>query len=210
MARRMLVVSVAVALLAPGLASGGFVLGARGGWAIPGGDLTEGAKVSDQIDGQVPIWVDLGWTVADQLTLGAYVRFAPNVRDSSAIDRCDLVDADCGGYGLGAGAQVAFRLVPGKAGPWLGAFGGFEALSFEQGLDTRAADQALRGWELGAQGGIDFAWGPIVLGPYVTFSFGRFTVLDLDLGDVGSPTFEIPDEATHRWLQLGLRFALAL
>jgi hypothetical protein len=141
--------------------------------------------------------------------LGAYFRYAANVRDSDAIGSCDFLDADCGGYGLGAGAQLQWRLA-GIAGPWLGAFGGFEALSFEAGLGDREADQAFRGWEVGGQGGIDFALGPVVLGPYATASVGRYTVIDLDLGDFGGPTADIADTANHYWIQLGLRLAFGL
>lgn len=209
MHRRMLVV-LAVALLTPAAARAGIALGARTAWAIPGGDITEGIKLSDQIDGQVPIWLDLGWSSLDRrLMLGTYFRYAANVRDSDAIGSCDFLDANCGGYGLGAGAQVQWRPA-GVAGPWLGAFGGFEALSFEARLGEREADQAFRGWEVGAQGGIDFALGPVVLGPYASASMGRYTVVDLDLGDVGGPTADIEDTAAHYWIHLGLRLAFSL
>lgn len=208
MHRRMLV-AVAVALLTPAAARAGFTLGARAAWAIPGGDITEGIKLSDQIDGQVPIWFDLGWSFDHRLMLGVYFRYAANVRDSDAIGTCDFLDADCGGYGLGAGAQLQWRLA-GIAGPWLGAFGGFEALSFEARLGDRVADQAFRGWEVGGQGGIDFAWGPIVLGPYAAVGAARYTVIDLDLGEFGGPTVDIADTANHYWIHLGLRIAFGL
>jgi hypothetical protein len=207
----MLVASLVVALLTPAAAHAGFTLGARAAWAIPNGDITEGIKLSDQIDGQVPIWLDLGWTVDQRLMLGIYFRYAMNVRDSDAISSCDFWDADCGGYGLGAGAQLQFRFA-GPAGPWLGAFGGFESLSFEARLrpGDQNADQAFRGWEVGAQGGIDFAWGPVVLGPYAAVSVGRYTVIDLDLGDIGGPVADIADTANHTWIHLGLRVAFDL
>lgn len=211
MYKRIVVASLVVALLTPAAAQAGFLLGTRVGWAIPGGDLREGQDLSDQIDGQVPIWVDLGWSVADQLILGAYFRYAPNIRDSEAIDQCDLANADCGGYGLGLGAQLAFRFGKRNAGPWLGAFGGLESLSFEQAFGDGVADQSFRGWELGAQGGIDFAWGPVVLGPYATFGWGRYTVLDNDLLDLDETgTLELGDPSDHTWLQLGLRVAFDL
>jgi hypothetical protein len=205
----MLVAMVAVALLTPAAARAGVMLGARAAWAIPSGDITEGIKLSDQIDGQVPVWLDLGWSVDQRLMLGVYFRYAANVRDSDAIGSCDFLDADCGGYGLGAGAQLQWRFA-GLAGPWLGAFGGFEALSFEAGLGDRDADQAFRGWEVGAQGGIDFALGSIVLGPYATAGVGRYTVIDLDLGDFGGPTADLEDTANHYWFNLGLRLAFDL
>lgn len=209
MHKRIAVASLVVALLTP-TAAHAFFLGARVGWAIPGGDLREGTDLSDQFDGQVPIWVDLGWSVADRVVVGVYGRFAPNVRDSSAIEDCDFPDTDCGGYGLGLGGQLAFRFGPRNAGPWIGAFGGFEALSFEEAFAGETADQAFRGWELGAQGGIDFAWGPLVLGPYASVSVGRFTVVDADLSDIGGPTTAIPDAANHTWIQIGLRAAFDL
>jgi hypothetical protein len=211
MHKRMIVVSLMVALLTPAAARAGVTLGARLGWAIPGGDITEGIKLSDQIDGQVPLWLDLGWSFDQRLALGVYFRYAANVRDSDAIGSCDFWDADCGGYGLGAGAQLTWRLSP-NAGPWIGAFGGFEALSFEARLrpGDNLADQAFRGWEVGGQGGIDFALGPVLLGPYVAVGVGRFTVVDLDLGDIGGPVADIRDEANHTWINLGLRLAFNL
>lgn len=209
MSRRMLVAAAAAVLLTPGLSHAGIVLGARSGWSIPTGDVTEGIELPDQIDGQVPIWFDLGWSLPPNLMLGVYFRYAANVRDSDAIGSCDFLDADCGGYGIGAGAQLQWRLT-GPAGPWLGAFGGFEALSFEARLGDRDADQAFRGWELGAQGGIDFALGPVALGPFAAVGMGRYTVVDLDLGSLDDDTLDIEDPSNHVWITLGLRLVFGL
>ncbi|ABS24380.1 hypothetical protein [Anaeromyxobacter sp. Fw109-5] len=206
------VVALALAgLAAPVTASAGFVVGARVGWAFPFGELRNGVDLDSAVRGQIPLQVDLGWRFADRLMLGGYARLSPGVVGDNVEDACDASSLDCDGpFGWAVGGQVDVRLAPGNAGPWIGAFGGFEALTYgdvSEAVDTDSLELSYEGWEVGAQGGIDFAWGPIVIGPWASVSWGRFTEISAEIG--GRDT-DIPewDEATHTWVQVGLRGAL--
>lgn len=210
------VVLAVAALAAPAPAAAGFVLGARAGWAFPMGEVSEGQDLDDVVRGQIPLQVDLGWRFADQLTLGAYVRLSPGVVADNLEDACDLGDVDCDGpFGFAAGAQLEFALTQDRAGPWIGAFGGFESLNFDdvpRGIgESGRIDFKYRGWEVGLQGGIDFAWGALAIGPYASASIGRFVDTETDISGDGVRA-DIPerDEANHTWVQVGLRGAFSL
>lgn len=209
------VVLAVAALLAPLPATAGIVLGARAGWAFPMGEVRDGLDLDSVVRGQIPLQVDLGWRFADQFTLGAYVRLAPGVVANNIEDACDASRVDCDGpFGFAAGGQLELTLTPGRAGPWVGAFGGFESLNFDdvpRGIDeTGRIDFKFRGWEAGLQGGIDFAWGVLAIGPYASVSIGRYTDTERDVsGDDVIIDVEEEDEANHTWIQVGLRGAFA-
>jgi hypothetical protein len=214
MHKRVAVVVLAIAALgAPLPAAAGLMVGARAGWAFPIGEVRNGLDLDSVVRGQIPLQVDLGWRFADQFTLGGYVRLAPGVVANNIEDACDASRVDCDGpFGFAAGGQFELTLAPGRAGPWLGAFGGFESLNFDDVPrrvgETGRIDFKYRGWEAGVQGGIDFAWGVLAIGPFASASIGRYTATEQDISgeDV---TRDVIDEANHYWIQVGLRGALA-
>lgn len=199
-----------VALGAPGQASAGLVLGARAGWAFPLGEVRSGRDLNDVVRGQIPLQVDLGWRFADHVTLGGYVRLSPGVVASNVEDACDLSRVDCDGpFGFAAGGQLELSLTPGRSGPWIGAFGGFESLNYDdvpRGLqESTRIDFKYRGWEAGLQGGIDFSWGVLAIGPYAAASIGRYTTTETDVPSGSNVVADIGDTANHGWVQVGLR-----
>src|SRR5438105_4003214 len=50
-------------------------LGLRLGYALPMGNLAEGAKLGDGISGQIPIWIDAGYMVTPNILLGLYGQY---------------------------------------------------------------------------------------------------------------------------------------
>ena len=56
---------------APPDAGGKIKIGLRLGYALPLGDSVKDAKMSDQISGMIPIWLDLGYMVTPNIMVGA-------------------------------------------------------------------------------------------------------------------------------------------
>lgn len=206
--RRFLVTTMLVAALAPSPASAGLVLGARLGGALPGGDVSNGDALEGYVDFAVPIQLDLAYRLAAPVQLGAYLRIAPAKIDSSISDGCDATNVDCSVFDLGLGVQVDFRFSPGNAGPWIGGYAGYEQLRYDYADGTNEFAVTAKGWELGAQGGIDFAWGKLSLGPWGGIGFGQFTSSELEINGI-SASQDIEDKGTHTWIQVGLRAALS-
>jgi len=207
--RKFLVSLVLAATLAPSAANAGLVLGGRLGVAFPGGDVVKDSKLADSVDWAVPFQLDLGYRIGQQLTLGGYLRVAPGKLDSAVKDSCDLNGQSCSSWDIGLGAQVDFRFRQANAGPWLGAFAGYERLRSDttEGPDTLSL--SLSGWEIGAQGGIDFTWGVLALGPYGAIGAGQFTTGKVELNGTEIDSGSITDKGTHTWIQVGLRVGFA-
>ncbi len=206
MRRTLACLAAAVAALAPSTAdAAGFFLGARLGAAFPGGDVAADQKVGDLVDWAVPVQLEIGGS-GKQLTLAGYLRFAPGILDSAVKSGCEADGATCSASDIGLGAEVLWHFSPGRAGPWLGGFGGWEWFRYDYALlgDKYAVTDS--GWELGAQGGIDFAWGILTLGPYGAIALGEFGKATAEVNGQ-SDTRSISGKRTHTWWHLGVRTA---
>jgi hypothetical protein len=201
--RKVLATLVFLAALAPSAASAGFTLGGRLGVAFPGGEIGGGDKLADFVDWAVPLQLDLGGR-GEHFELGGYLRLAPGKLDASIQDGCDASGASCSSSDLGVGAQVNYHFAAAPAGPWVGGFAGWEMLRYDADLGGNKMSLSATGWELGAQGGIDFAWGGFVLGPYAVLGFGQFGKATAEVNG-SSDTQDITDKGMHRWFQLGAR-----
>ncbi len=207
MRRLLSFVVVLCAVLAPSAASAGLVLGGRLGVGIPGGDVFQSAKLADLVDFTVPLQFDLGYRFT-KVTVGGYLRLGAGKLDPAVADGCDAAGVSCRVLDVGLGAQIDVRLASGNAGPWLGGYIGAETLRYDEAVGGSAWALSFTGWELGAQGGIDFAWGVMTLGPYGAIGLGQFTSGTFELGGA-KITGDITDKATHTWLQLGVRAGFA-
>jgi len=205
--RRLLPALLLVSVLVPSAAQAGVYLGGRLGGAVPGGEIEKGAKLGDFVAWTVPIQAEAGFR-GELISVGGYLRLAPGKLDSSISDGCDAAGASCSILDFGIGGQVDFRFTPGKAGPWVGGFAGLEILRYDYALGPNKFAISATGWELGAQGGIDFAWGILTLGPYGSIGLGQFTSADAEINGV-SASQDITDKAIHTWIQVGLRGGFA-
>lgn len=203
MRKRLTSVVALCSVLAPSAASAGFVLGGRLGVGLPGGEVDGSGELAEVVDLAVPLQLDVGYRFTT-IAVGAYLRLGPGKLDPLLASDCDAVGASCRTYDVAFGAQLDVRLSDGNARPWLGGYVGAETLRYDvrSGGSTAALDA--RGWELGAQGGIDFAWGAMTLGPYAAIGVGRFTTGTLLIGGT-KIAGDIAEKRTHTWIHAGIR-----
>lgn len=212
--RRFAFALAAVALLTPRAADAGLYLGLRAGAAFPSGDLAKNeAAVSDAVDVAIPFQGDAGWLLRSGLMLGLYLRAAPAALDKDVQDACEALpgkDSECVAVDFALGLQANWEFAPGEQlQPWLGGFVGWEALAWRASTEGTKTDIAYSGFELGAQGGLDFLLvPPFKIGPYVQVGWGRFT--DQTIDPEGSVKFEnsIDDRAWHMWTTVGAKLGV--
>jgi hypothetical protein len=194
-------VAVLACWLAPGTAAAQLVPGVRVGYAASAGDLHQGAPMSDGLDSQVPIQLDLGWRLLPRLVVGIYGAYG-----IAQVGKLCIAGADCSGSVLDLGAQAAWRFGIGKVSPWAGAGIGYEWGKYLVRVGGDRLDVRVRGPEfVRLVGGVDFVLGEkFALGPFLQWGFGRYANLDSS-GPLGSFSGGIPDKSTHSWLTIGVR-----
>jgi len=182
---------------------GGFVLGARLGFAFPEGKADAGAAepLRRAVPVAIPFELDLGGRFPFGLALGAYFQLAPGVPDCPAGETCDALYSRIG-------VQAEFRFRNGsRVMPWVGGGLGWEFFSFREELNGLGATLTATGPELSLQGGVDFRLGRRwAIGPYLTLAFARFDRERLETS-LGNATATVPsgDRSTHTWIHLGVR-----
>jgi hypothetical protein len=200
-----------------GGAAGGFHFGLRLAYGIPMGDVTgsqsttttsggatttvtlTGAKMSDLVTGQIPIWVDLGWQATRSFMVGGYFSYGFVILASDVRDGCNQAGQSCSAGDIRTGLQAQFSFNPGgSVDPWLGAGFGYEWLRLKSNAVT-----TLRGWEIPMlEGGLDFPAGTSYVGPFVAFSMCTYSKAD---SSASGSTVDLPNTASHQWLFLGVR-----
>ncbi len=212
----------------------GFTAAIRAAYAIPMGDVATGSSLSDNFNGAVPFWVDLGYRFGGSIFVGGYFQyaFAPLNRDNfvktlntaAGSDVCGAAGVTCdvsGGYSIRFGLEAIYRFtVASPFVPWVGVGTGWEIAHGNAEVKTPAGglteSDTFSGWEyFNLQAGGDFRVGPgFSIGPFVAFSLGKYTTASYDLTSTISsiPTQSqagsITNTATHSWLQLGLKGTL--
>jgi hypothetical protein len=194
--RNLLVSAVAaLAFLAPSPARAVMFVGARVGYALPGGDAQKGAPMKDSISGTVPIQVDAGMSVLGVLSLGVYGSYGPSMLAKDLEDSAVCSGVSCSGQQLRAGLQLNASPPAVLKSLWGGVFAGLE----QQKLSAGPSDATFRGWEAGLQAGYDFSVLPFIkMGPYASYSFAQFTSTSGDAPELGT-------KARHTALTFGLR-----
>jgi hypothetical protein len=190
-------------------------LGARTGVALPFGSVASGSQLSDSIDAQIPVQIDLGFRPDPHLFIGAYGSYGFLLPASGVCQ-----GGSCSGSDVRAGLEAQFHFRPGRRfDPWLGVGTGYEWLHLaswspgkvQDGIDTSTdANLTLRGWEIvNAQAGLDYALCTGVrVGPFVGFSIGEFENASQSYtvrGIEHASSTDIQQTALHEWLTLGLR-----
>jgi hypothetical protein len=189
-------------------------LGARTGVALPMGSFASGVQMSDSLDAQVPVQIDLGFRPDPHLFVGAYGSYG-FVLPASGV--CQ--GGNCSGSDVRAGLEAQYHFRPGRRfDPWLGVGAGYEWLHLaswstgqRDGIDTSTdTNLSLRGWEIvNAQAGLDYALCTGVrVGPFVGFSLGQFeneSQSSTVRGIEHASSTDIQQTALHEWLTLGVR-----
>lgn len=198
-------VAAAAALVAaavPSTPAAQIFLGVRAGYAVPRGDASSGSSLADQLAGQIPITLDLGLSLTDAITVGAYAAYGIGLLPAARQRSCDDAGLSCAAADLRLGAQANVRVAgPRRLSPWLGLTVGYEELrTLTRGGGLPSDTWSLQGYDAGAQAGLDLLLSPTLrIGPFVSGTIGRFRwVSD------GAET-DLRDPRLHGWLQVGLR-----
>jgi outer membrane autotransporter protein len=205
----LLVLSVLAAPLSS-LADGSIAINGRAGVAKPWGDFAKDEPMSDGLSWGFPLQADLQFRFTKQLSLGAYVRYAPLLLSDDAKTACDALGASCSAADIGLGGVVEYRFSERmEGGGWVGANVGYELLRSDTGVGTAKATFTSTGLEAGAQVGYDFELGGLTIGPFLQAGAGQFTKEKVKSGGQ-TTTSSIGDKAIHGWAGVGLRFTLLL
>lgn len=206
--------ALVAAVVLPTASQAQFTLGLRLGYAPSMGDAYEvagtGAEMSDGVEAQIPIQVDVGYKLTPALTLGAYFSYGFGVLGGSLSDTCDEFDLDCSAQSVRLGVQAlyAFNSVSPKWVPWAGAGFGYEWAGYTaEGMGLKE-EESLSGFEfLNLQGGVDFkVTEKFGIGPYAMYSIAQYSSGTYKFtGDPDVEVFDFADETMHQWLHFGVR-----
>jgi hypothetical protein len=205
-----------------------FRLGLRTGFGVPFGRYAEVRTlasfrdqevnaISDDVHGVIPFWLDAGYRLSSQLTVGGYFVFGlvlPKVAPAgNPLSGGCPEGFDCAATGLRAGVQAEYAFLNGPVRPWLGLGVGYEWVHTR--LEGKTLDLDLATWHSGPeflhlQGGSDFRLYPgFALGPFVTLTAMQYTSCSLELSGQRQ-SCELDDRAWHGWLLVGARGTLDL
>jgi hypothetical protein len=196
-------------------AKGGKVfLGLRSGYALPFGALDQGSTLSDRFEGHVPIWLDVGYKVTQNVVLGLYGEYGFGIiKDQRSLPPALTCGngLDCSGHVIRFGAQVQCQVAPGQSvNPWVGLGLGYEILGISaKGTAGPVAIEfgaTYLGFEFANfQTGVDLKVARGVgVGPFVSFSLGQY--LDCSAEGHGVlATCHRGSKRFHEWLTLGGR-----
>jgi hypothetical protein len=182
----------------------GLELGARLGYGLALGNIADKVSLSDNVTGQIPLWIDAGYRITPNLYVGAYGQMAYTIvgdQGCTSEEKCTARDAK-------VGANVHYHFLPqGTFDPWVGVGAGYEWLTIS-GLDHgKDASATLRGFELlNLQVGGDYRLGQhAALGPYASFALGQYS--QGSKATEGQPTVsgDVKNTAMHEWLTFGVR-----
>lgn len=184
--------------------SGGKIrLGLRLGYGIPMGDAVKDGKLSDGISGMVPIWIDAGYMVTPNIMVGLYGQYGI----AFYKPKCPT-GASCSASDIRFGIQGQYHIMPAKSmDPWVGLGIGYEMTKF--GLSASGVDvsSSYNGFEFAnLQGGLDFKAGPVMVGPFLSFSLGQYSSYSNKApAPIGNSSGSIPDKAMHEWFTIGVK-----
>jgi opacity protein-like surface antigen len=183
----------------------GPVFGLRLGYGVPSGRISDEGdpRLSDLIDHQVPIWLEMGYRFTPFLWGSIHGQISP-----TSVDYAFCATASCDAMNYRIGADLQLHLAPDQPfDPWLGIGFGYEWLEAEA-LDRNGVftDFTYSGWQLPLlEGGLDFALSPnVALGPYVSWALGRYRNRDTTQGGV-TVSEHIIDQSYHSWFQIGVK-----
>jgi hypothetical protein len=198
----------AVTAVAGSAAAEGLELGARLGYGIPMGDSAKDAKMSDGIKSMIPIWIDAGYRIDENLFAGLYFQYGlVQLADDACPD-----GADCSGSNIRVGVQGQYHLMPAESfDPWLGLGIGYEMNSYKVSAGGQEATGSTSGFEfLNIQAGGDFAVSEgVAIGPFLSFSLGQYSKAKVEMGG-NTIEGDIEEKAMHQWLVLGVRGSFQL
>ena len=190
----------------------GLDVGLRVGYGIPFGDIDGNrGSLADWVTGAVPFVIEAGYRFNRHLTMGPTFQYAYVQVKQNGQTGC-TAGSGCTGWDFHAGFQALYRLdVEATMVPWFGLGVGYEWTNYSGSVAGVGFSGSAAGWELAnLQLGGDVPVGTgFTVGPYVSFSVGRYDSESGALGTLNSSS-GISNPALHAWLQFGARFAFSL
>jgi outer membrane protein W len=209
----------------------GIEIGLRTGYMVPLGDINAAGnqgyggiiinlpeiKLSDEVTGGVPFWIDAGYRVTPNIFVGGFLEYAilfPASQATAAGPGGVAVTvgcpsgASCSAHTFIYGLQGHYHFLPdGPFDPWVGVGIGYESLSGNSSLNGRSTDLGVTGWQfLNLQVGGDYKAMPnLGLGPFLAFSVGKFGSQSTTPAGGATTTVELQNTALHEWLTIGVR-----
>jgi outer membrane protein with beta-barrel domain len=207
---------VIAALATPLAASAQVDLGARLGFALPGGKITledGGLKLDDFSKSQVPIQLDVLYRLDKRLSVGGYFAYGFVQPAGDLKTACDQSGISCTAYDLRFGVQGEYRFAPSApVEPWLGLGLGYEINHFGMSANGFDFSEELRGGEIALGGGLDFRVADkFTMGPFVQATIAQYMsghgemTAALPGLDQFSGGGALPGQTRHNWYQLGIR-----
>jgi hypothetical protein len=177
-------------------------------------------SISDDTYGVVPLWIDAGYWLTQNLMLGGYFMyglvFPKTAPANDVLSGGCPASFDCAATGVRAGIQAQYAFSAGDSvRPWVGLGLGVEWVSthVEGGTGLLALDLETSNFGpelIHLQGGADYILHPsFALGPFASLSALRYTSCATKLSGEEQPC-EINEGAWHGWLAFGLRGAFDL
>jgi hypothetical protein len=196
----------------------GFEIGARLGYGIPMGEVSEDSDLSDGISGQIPLTLDVGYRVIEPLFIGAYLGYGIGFVGDELDDVC-TGDVDCSVSTFDLGLQAQYHLDPGSGMDfWFGAGLGYESMTSSTeaaGTTIDATAKALP--QIMLQLGLDFGEPGMGYGPFLRFTHATFDEFEGECdgdacGAITTVDGDIDDDvqAGHQWLTIGFRGTFVL
>jgi len=193
-----LALAAAAALLVPSVSHAQLSIGVRVGVSQPVGDLEELDLTSEQI----PFQLDLDYRLPLGFTVGVYGSYGSG--DVSSPDaNCDDPAANCTSRTFRAGVQATWTLPVPIVKPWIGAGVGYEWLRI--GRSTGDALTTSGPEVFNVQAGVDFSLGYLRIGPFVTYSLGKYDASALVDSTISTADLE---SAQNGMVYLGIRLRL--
>jgi hypothetical protein len=208
-------------------------LGLRTGYGIPigryakkreidGSPETDVKALGDDTNGAIPIWVDVGYRLHENLLVGLYAMYGVALFKAAADDdplaeRGGCPEGfDCAASGWRFGLQGELQLLPaGSIRPWASVGLGYELIGFSYEGQFLGSDFSVSGSYAGfellhLQAGADVALSaPVTVGPFASFSLGQYGSCT-DEWNEAERDCEITRGVLHEWLVLGLRGTLGI
>jgi hypothetical protein len=196
----------------------GFEAGLRVGYGVPLGNVDKNIKLSDEIGGEIPLIIDVGYRVIPNLFVGLYGQYAFGWVSGNTSKACDMSSQfSCSAHDIRLGVEGHFHFMPReKLDPWVGLGIGYEWLGISVSGGGADVSSTITGFEFfNLQAGLDIALAEhFYLGPFVTLSFAQFsggTVVckSTICGSGFEANGDIRGKALHEWLLIGVRGAYA-
>lgn len=192
---------------------GAIELGFRIGYGIPAGKEgaaagAPNANLSNDVSGIIPLMLDAGYRVNQNLYLGLSFQYAPAIVNTDNTPACTQSGVSCSGSDVRLGINLHYHLAPGQTfDPWVGIGAGYEWLTLSVSAGGASADVSASGFELAnLQLGGDIQAAPnLWIGPFAGVSFGQYRSISLSQPGYPSMDMDLTTKSIHEWIVFGLR-----